>query len=458
MLRAVPAHLAVVGLATGLLPLLIGGAWLAGNLRRARPRTLRVRLAWHVTVLALCIEVGSFDLRFGGGTQSATAISSTSRPLLFVALAAALSAARPPRWSLAAPLAVFVFGVWEAPWSAFEKLNADTPASVLNDWLLDNLHGLTGARWFLTLAAVVVVLLYVEATSLAGTQRVLIGLQRAAHARIAGGDRVRLQAPVRRRRHLGPADDARPEQRLRLDRPRRSVRKRDVMIPYPVLVGDYWANLGYWWDLEFWNRSVTREAWRPEPVLGHAAGQLPEDGPSVRPRAGQGEHRPGLVRRAVAAGVEVSHRRPVASARSAASRSIPPNRPWRADWISAGLYADGWTRPGVRARIIGVRASRAGEQRPAATSRSTSSRPPTLVAGSDVPVEQRHVAARRRSERRRSRMWRLRPRTGMPPCSLDVQGASPIPGDESNIASFAEPRDGGVLITQVALLGETETC
>ena len=32
------------------------------------------------------------------------------------------------------------------------------------------------------------------------------------------------------------------------------------MVPYPVIRGDYWANIGFWWDFEFWNRSVDREA------------------------------------------------------------------------------------------------------------------------------------------------------------------------------------------------------
>jgi hypothetical protein len=41
---------------------------------------------------------------------------------------------------------------------------------------------------------------------------------------------------------------------------------------------------------------------------------------------------------------------------------------------------------------------------------------------------------------------------------LTVRGASPIPGDESNVLSFAEPRDGGILINQIALLGETASC
>ncbi len=41
------------------------------------------------------------------------------------------------------------------------------------------------------------------------------------------------------------------------------------MVPYPVIRGDYWANVGFWWDLEFWNKSVEHEAGRAERVLRH---------------------------------------------------------------------------------------------------------------------------------------------------------------------------------------------
>jgi len=32
------------------------------------------------------------------------------------------------------------------------------------------------------------------------------------------------------------------------------------MVPYPILYGNYWENVAYWWNVEFWNGSVQRAA------------------------------------------------------------------------------------------------------------------------------------------------------------------------------------------------------
>ena len=31
-----------------------------------------------------------------------------------------------------------------------------------------------------------------------------------------------------------------------------------TMVPYPFLYGDYWENVAYWWNMEFWNASIRR--------------------------------------------------------------------------------------------------------------------------------------------------------------------------------------------------------
>ena len=40
-----------------------------------------------------------------------------------------------------------------------------------------------------------------------------------------------------------------------------------TMVPYPVNYADYWASVGWWWDLEFWNKSVDRAAYLPGQFL-----------------------------------------------------------------------------------------------------------------------------------------------------------------------------------------------
>jgi hypothetical protein len=229
------------------------------------------------------------------------------------------------------------------------------------------------------------------------------------------------------------------------------------MIPYPVLVGDYSANLGYWWDLEFWNRSVTREAWRPDQFSGTPPGSFPKLELRFDPVSGKANlDLDMLIAQALQetrfhiAGQSVKSERGVTLVR--------PDRPWRADWTSTGLYNDGWTRPGEQASFIVY-------ARPGQASSVLRYFTFYLVAPSDVQ-------SRAATFKSNSGMWPLEvapnttkqdvavcvPPHGHAAVSLDVRGASPIPGDQSTITSFGEPRDGGVLISQVALLGESESC
>ena len=58
----------MIALASGIVPLLVGGAWLVSNLLRASS-VERHAFAWLATtmVVVLTFEVASFNARFGGG-------------------------------------------------------------------------------------------------------------------------------------------------------------------------------------------------------------------------------------------------------------------------------------------------------------------------------------------------------------------------------------------------------
>ena len=99
-----------------------------------------------------------------------------------------------------------------------------------------------------------------------------------------------------------------------------------VMIPYPVLVGDYFANLGYWWDLEFWNRSVTQEAWRTDQFSGTPPGSFPKLELRFDPFTGLAQHRLRSARRAVASGDALPHRGHVGQF-AAGRHARPPGAP-----------------------------------------------------------------------------------------------------------------------------------
>ena len=449
MLRAVPAHLAVVGLATGLLPVLLGGAWLVGNLRTSESDE-RFAFAWlgAVTVLALCIEVSSFDLRFGGGTIKDRYLFYIA-PVLFVALAAALSANRPPRWSLAFPspcscsaLGRAVAGLRQAERRharvGREQLAARHDARAHRYPLVPHLDGdrargavrrgdgAAGTKPVVVTCSVLLVIALPAETA--------YGFKRLFAVNGTSGLPITLdQSGVFNWIDRAVGRDA-----------------ETVMIPYPVVTGDYWANIGYWWDLEFWNRSVTREAWRPDEFSGTPPGSFPK----LDLRFGSKTGRASVDLDAFVAQSLQDSRFHIAGRSRSAQRGVAvvePARPWHADWVSTGLYADGWTRPGQTARIrVFALPGQSGS-----VSRGISF---FMFAPDGAPPR----LATFRSNRG---VWKITvsqttvqqdvsvcvPPHGYADLHLRVRGASPIPGDLRNIDVVDDPRQGGVLVRQIAL-------
>ena len=457
ILGSAVAHLAVVSLATGLLPMLIGGGWLVANLLSSESRE-RQTFAWLAvtTIVALTLEVASFDIRFGGDAVRERYLFYLA-PVLFVALAAALTAASLPRWSVAAPLLLVAVGFSQTQLPTFEKLNADTPASVIDDWLRSTMHGLSGARTFLVLAAAVLILAYLELAAIASRRTVAaaicVPLALVLPAQTAYGFK-RLFA-VNGTSGLPLTLDQSPVFQW-VDR-EINTESRAVMIPYPVIQGDYWANIGFWWDLEFWNRSVEYEAGRPNEFSGTPPGSFPKLTLRFDPVTGRANIDPD----AFVLQAANESRFHIAGTRRTIQRGVyldAPERPWRADWVSHGLYDDGWTRPGRTARIrVFAKPGQNGRR----------SRVVTVYIGSPQTVTKRSVVLRSNSG-----IWRLQvgltgatqavnvcvPARGFADITIDVRGASAIPGDQKNLVTFATPRQGGVQFQQIAEADEISSC
>ncbi len=451
ILESAPSHLAVVALAGGLIPFLVGGAWAVSNLLRIDRGEGRA-FAWLtvVTVVVLTVEVASFVLRFGGGLVRERYLFYLT-PLLLCAFAAALSAPRLPRWSLLVPLSILTVGFWHAPITAYEKLNVDTPASVLYDWLLTTMQGTAGTRVALVLASVVICLIVVEGGLLlprAPFAVALCALLLVALPAETGYAFKRLFA-VNGTSGLPLTLD----QSVVFGWVDRTITTTSeaMMVPYPVIRDDYWANIGFWWDFEFWNKSVDREAAPPNQFSG-TPGSFPKLDIRFDPRTGLsnvdvdsyiaqavGDVRFHLKGRFLATQRDVS--------------IVFPDRPWRADWVTRGLYPDGWSRPGrvahikvfpdaaqrgpvLRSLTVSLRAPE-GTSRPT-TFASNAGRWPVTV-GSDTVQQTVSVCV---------------PRKAPAEVSMDVRGASPVPGDPSTIETFAQPRQAGVLLGSISLAGE----
>jgi hypothetical protein len=457
IIESAPAHVAVVALAGGLLPFLLGGAWAVSNLLKTETREGQT-FAWLtvVTVVVLAVEVASFNLRFGGGLVRERYLFYLT-PLFLCAFAAALSASRLPRWSLLAPLSILIVGFWQAPMPTFEKLNVDTPASIIYDWLLSTMHGTGGARVALILFAIVVALLVLEGAALLprGPFAVaLCSLLLVALVAETGYAFKRLFA-VNGTSGLPLTLDqssvfAWVDGQINGD----SIAS---MVPYPLIQGDYWANVGFWWDLEFWNRSVQHEIGRPNEFSGTPGGTFPKSFIRFDPRTGAANVSfPGFVAQAVTESRFRLDGETLATRRN--YDLIRASQPWRADWLSSGLYDDGWTKPGRRGsvKVFAQRGQKGSLERSV-----------TFAMTAPEGVKDRPVVFRSNQG-----TWRARvsdtgtsqvvtacvPPRGFARITFASTGSSALPGDPMNIDAYQQQRAGGVLFQQIALADETSAC
>jgi hypothetical protein len=443
------AHLAVLALATGLLPFIVGGGWLVSNLTRSAT-TERHAFAWLATsaVLVLTLEVTSFNLRFGGGVVRDRYLFYIA-PLLLVALAAGLTG-RLPRWSIGVPLAIVVIGFFEWHPVAYSKLNVDTPAAIVVNWLLGTMNSVGTTRVFLAGSALLLALVYVEGALLL-SRRVLAPV-------IVALLLVTLPAETAYAFKRLFAVNGTSGLPITLDQSvvfswvdrEITTNSEAMMIPYPVLRADYWANVGFWWDLEFWNRSVDREGGTPGMFQSTPPGTFPKVALRFDPATGRANADfDSYVAQAVAdarfhiAGRQLTTERDVSI--------VFPDRPWHADWTTSGLYPDGWTIPGRTARIVVY-------PRPGVAQAEARIITVSLVAPGDVTTRNVNLAGERfgvgQTTVTRTLTVCVRPHAPGS-VTLSSDGSSPIYGVPSSSEAAGQPRAAGVLVQQIVLAGAT---
>jgi hypothetical protein len=226
-----------------------------------------------------------------------------------------------------------------------------------------------------------------------------------------------------------------------------------TLVPYPTIPGDYWASVGSWWDLEFWNVSAGRAAYYPGQFEG-----TPSTFPKLHLR---------FDRRNGAAGSSPS-RFVALSAKETRFRISGPvraeqynvllvdaTRPWRTDWLTFGLTDDGWTKPGVEARI---RVFAVPGQR-SAVSRSLSLAIRAPDASNRIAFTVRSNVARWDDDERNAGtvVGSIRvcvPRTGYTDVRLSTPIEGPTYGDMRDASSFGFERRLGVFLSSIALADE----
>jgi len=231
------------------------------------------------------------------------------------------------------------------------------------------------------------------------------------------------------------------------------------MVPYAQLPGDYWASVAYWWDVEFWNKSVDHAAYYPGQYVATPS-TFPAAVLHFDPKTGAANASPS--RFVVQSAGETRFRLDGdVWTFTRGALLIQAGDKWRADWLSFGLYDDGWTKPGVvaRIRIFPAPGQTEGLER-------------TLVLEAEAPADTqtRSVAIRSNIDTWSGRVrgdgatvvasiHLCQPPHGPTDVDLRVSGSSRVFGDMRSVDTFGgEYRLGGVFLSLINLQGIGAAC
>jgi hypothetical protein len=445
------AHLATIGLGLAIVPFLVGGAWIAANALRSVAREQRIfALLAALAIVLLTLEVASYDLRFGGGIVRERYLFYIA-PLILIAFCAALAGSSWPRLSLVVPLALLVYGFARGTLPVFDKLNVDTPAAVLDNYLHSALGSLTGARILLVVASVVAALLVLEGSVLLRRTQLAVLLAAFALVLLPAETGYAFARLFRVNGTAGRALTAPGSEVFEWVDKTVGSGANVTAVPYPTILGDYWAGVAYWWDLEFWNKSVDRSAGVP-----HHFEWTPNTFPKLdlhfdaNGRASVSS--PGYVAQSVGdarfhiAGTVVTNDRGLFL--------VQPEEPWRADWSTTGLYDDGWTKPGTTADVHVF--AYPGQGRGVTRTLTVYARAPDGVASRPFALRSNlgSASATAGGNEVTATVPVCVPGTGSADVRLSSPQSSQIYGDPTSEQTISQTRSAGVLVTRVYLSGQ----
>ncbi len=356
--RSMLQHLSTLALGLGIIPALIGGAWLTRSVTRGQepPERRAFACVSLVAIVLVTFQVSVYDLRLGAGLTVYDRYLFYLAPALLVATLCAVTDRRLPTMSLVLPTALVAagFALDELPpfqWSQFETLDPNSPVAGLYRPLVHFFGSLNSMRAGLALLTIFLGALLVFAARMrpslvpgvvVGVLIVTIPLATwyDVHRLITTGDwAVRpLTGSSNGTAALGWVDGS------------VGARANVTEIPYPVS-RNYLVNSKFWRDLEFWNKSVQRQAQYPSPSpYAYTGNTFPKLGLAFDPVTGRSTIAPTPY---VVQSVTESRFQIAGNVQriNDGAMLIDATKPWRLAWATTGPYDDGWLRPHVPARI-----------------------------------------------------------------------------------------------------------
>ncbi|MDX6453454.1 MAG: Dolichyl-phosphate-mannose-protein mannosyltransferase [Gaiellaceae bacterium] len=452
-------HMATFSLAFGVLPFVGGVAWLLANAARPGANRERHAFAWigAITIAAVMFQSTNFDVLYNAFVHDRFLLFLV--PIVVISVLCAALDTAPLRWSLPVPAVLVALGfavgaIPFATWGQFETIDNDAVIGAVYRPLVHAFGSLAGARVALVLF------------TLCGSALLLLGGRLLPRLRIAAVLAVVLVVALPATtayafaRFFGTNDWAsRPITNPQVEQfswvDKTVGRNSAVTIAtYPVS-SNWFVNFRVWRDYQYWNASIDQNVEMPRGVFTYSSFWFPKVYWHFDPTTGLADV--SLTPYVLEADQESRFRvsgKEIANSSTDGLRLIAAELPWRTDWLSFGLYDDGWTRPGVTAR---VRIFATPGQRGAVLRGITfgirapddvSSRPFELrsaqavvrgVAAQDTVFQGIHICV---------------PAGGYADVRLRTPDTSPIPGDLATLATSLQPRTGGVFVSQIGLADE----
>jgi hypothetical protein len=375
-------------------------------------------------------------------------------PLLLCAVACAITERGIAVWAAvvvtATVAAGFVVGAIPAfTWLQFRTINPDTPASSLYRPLADAFGGLSGARVFLVVATVAVGC----ASIWAYRRPVGVVIVVIAAAGLSSSTFVVLDRYLTKPGWSGRPVTASPAGTADWIDAATGPNARVAAIPSPIS-SDWFVSQQFWRDLEFWNRSYVADVHYPGPDAFEYTGfWFPKAFPGLNPSTGAVDDTV-TAPYAVQSVIDTRFRlrgKEVASTPNAVL--LAAGQPWHPDWLSNGLYDDGWTRPGRTAKIRVF--ALPNQHHPVVRALDVALRAPDNVANRAVAIRSNRGSWRVDAQPGNSFHQRIEvcvPPRGGADVSIRAAEDSPIPGDLRSLAAVGDTtRAGGVLIASIGL-------
>jgi hypothetical protein len=339
-------------------------------------------------------------------------------------------------------------------WSGQFPLSTDSPISTLYKPIADIGGGKGGASAILVVATVALAALFVIADRLVRPATLTAALAAVLFVALPA-DTAYTFAKLFSRDGTAVRPLTRSESGI-LDWLDRAVgtNARVTEVPYPVSTA-FLVTQKFWRDLEFWNKSVRFDVHYPTPdVYSDAVIWFPDN--PVQFDQATGAASASLTPYVVQSVNETRFRisgnviiqRPEAMLIQAAS-------PWRTDWLTYGLYDDGWTKPGTPAR---VRVFATPEQQHAVKRTLTFQvRAPIGVDARRFEITGNEGSLHADANGTNSVSERVDvcvPAHGFAEVRLATPVSSIIPGDQKRADTWMLTRKGGVLVGDLSLADE----